>query len=347
MRLIAGTYSNAASPGIYIYNMEASGGEFKIVASITGIENPSYLHVSDHRIYAISENKESADGLLSIYQFDGDQRPQLISRTAFEGAGSCFVTTDHMERHVFVANYGSGSLTVFDFMTDTGIAVLAQQIQFSGSGPVAGRQDQSHIHAAVLSKDERYLYCTDLGADRLYRFLYEPDKAAPLIADPVPYIQLPPGSGPRHLDFSADGRWIYLITELSGEIFWLDTLEWNTGGLECVSIVQQGYAGKIEGGDIRADESGQYLFASNRGDANEIIAYRINSQDGKLTFYQRIGAAGLSPRNLLVLSRYNLLLAANEQSNSISVFRFKPDGQLEYTSQHLNVCAPTCLKAFF
>ena len=72
MRLFVGTYSNAASPGIYIYEMDASGGEFKTVASIRGIENPSYLHLANQRIYAITENKKSADGSLSIYQIDSD-----------------------------------------------------------------------------------------------------------------------------------------------------------------------------------------------------------------------------------------------------------------------------------
>jgi 6-phosphogluconolactonase len=207
------------------------------------------------------------------------------------------------------------------------------------------RQDQPHLHAAILSKDERYLYCSDLGADRLYRFAYRPGAAVPLHTTDPPYMELPPGSGPRHLALSPDGRRLYLITELSGDIFVFDANEFNTGWLQKVSLLQEGFTGKIEAADIQINHSGSHLYASARGDANEVIVFSVEVITGQLKFLQRIFAEGLSPRSLLLCEQQDLLLAANEQSDNVSIFKVRSDGTLQNDREQLRIPCPTCVKA--
>ncbi|HEX8608968.1 MAG TPA: lactonase family protein [Pedobacter sp.] len=348
MELVIGTYSKVTEPGIHLYQWDATGSAFVGTTSITGIENPSYLDIDNALglIYAITEKKDNVVAELHIYQVEaGGGQPTRLSCIPFPGAGSCFISSNSLKKHAFVTNYGDGTLTVIKLPQKNHAGGIVQHLQFNGSGPNEKRQDRPHLHAALLSGDERYLYCSDLGSDRFYRFTYQPEAALPLQPDEPPYLKLPPGSGPRHFAFSPDGRWLYLITELSGEVFVFDADGFAAGWQQRVSLVQDGYFGKIEAADIQVHPNGRYLYASNRGDANEIVVFSIEPENGRLTFLQRIGAAGLSPRCLLICEEQGLLLAANEQSDNVSIFKLHSDGTLEFTREHLEVSCPTCLKS--
>jgi 6-phosphogluconolactonase len=349
MVLIIGSYSEITEPGIHIYKWVPSEERFLPSTSISGIENPSYLDISEDPsiIYAITENKKNSAGALNIYEGQkGGGNLSLCNQIPFNGAGSCYISTDSARMHAFIANYGGGTLTVIQLPQENRPEAVIQQLKFGGSGPDVERQDQSHIHTAVLSKDERFLYCSDLGSDRLYQFVYDQNAHEPLRASQPPYMELPAGSGPRHLAFSPDGRRLYMVTELSGEIFVFDAEEFGAGCLQKISLLKDGYSGKMEGADIQVHSNGRFLYATNRGDANEIVVFAIDPLSGHLSFQQRINAEGLSPRSLLICEQQGLLLVANEQSDNVSIFELRSDGFLQFTGSHLQIPAPTCLKSW-
>lgn len=120
--------------------------------------------------------------------------------------------------------------------------------------------------------------------------------------------------------------------------------ELDGGWLQRVPVNQEEYTGKLEGGDIQIDFKGCFLYASNRGNASEIVVFAIDKVSGFLDFRQRIAAAGESPRSLLISEQLGLLLVANEQSNHVAIFRLNTDGTLESTGNDLRVPAPACLK---
>ena len=348
--VVIGSYSQVVNPGIHFYEWEAITTSFSAAGSISGLENPSYLTLSKEkdRIYAITENKENSASWLHVFRLGEDNNsPVRVGSIPFHGAGSCHISTDSSNRNAFVSNYGEGTLTVLALNGEGVPGAVVQQVSFSGNGADPERQEHPHPHSAVLSPDEQHLFCADLGTDRLYKFSYQPDCDPPLVAADPSFIQLPPGSGPRQLTFTPDGHWLYVITELSGEILVFNSSAPHLGCLQRVPLTQEGYCGKIEGGDIQIDARGSFLYASNRGDANEIIVFAIDPVSGLLASHQRKGAAGLSPRSILISHQPDLLLVANEQSDNVSIFRLNADGKLEFTGNHLKVSAPTCLKGCF
>ncbi len=346
MILIIGTYSNPDEPGIHIYRYDQRRGDFELAKVIDGIANPSYLTLADDEktLYAISENKTGVTGQLSAYALDMDPHPQLLYRLTYEGTGSCFVSVDTHSRHAFIANYKAGSLVLARLPPYAAAASVSQLVRFEGSGPDPERQEGPHIHSAMLSPDEQVLYCTDLGADRLYCFHYEPEADKPLAAADPPYIVLPPGSGPRHMAFSPDKRWLYVISELSGQIFVFSAYGGLSQWHHQVSILAGGYIGKIEAGDIQVHPQGHCLYTSSRGDANEIVVFNIDRQNGNLIARQRISAEGRSPRSLLIWEEGKLLIVANEQSDSVCVYLIDEYGELTYTGTQITVRKPACLK---
>ena len=343
MQICAGTYSPACGPAIHLFRWNTAEHKFILADTISGIENPSYLHWHPAgTLYAMTENKQGSQAQLFSYQIRHG-KAKLLNKISYTGAGSCFIQVDKSQKHAFISNYGSGTLTVISLPQKTFPAEVVQQLHFRGQGPDPERQDKAHIHAAVLSKDERYLYCTDLGSDRIYRFIYQPEATVPLNDDGSPDLVLPPGSGPRHLTFSICGRWLYMVTELSAEIFVFDTNYWGSAPIQQISLTQTGYSGKLEGADVQVDANGKFLYATNRAEVNEVVVFKIQ-QNGQLEFIQRIGAAGLSPRNLLICEQENLVLVANERSNTISIFLRNIDGTLEFTKAQLGLPSPTCVK---
>jgi 6-phosphogluconolactonase len=347
MVLVIGSYNKITDPAIHLYRWDVAESRFIAAAQIAGIENPSYLHIDQDQglIYAVTEKTKDSAAELHIYHADdAGKNARLVSCTPFQGMGSCYISCN--STHAFVTNYGDGTLTVIKLPKDNQPGVVVQHFEFSGRGPNHERQDQPHLHAALLSGNQRYLYCSDLGSDRLYHFSYQSGAGDPLQPGEPPYIELPPGSGPRHMALSPDASRLYLITELSGEIFVFDPAGFSSGWLQRISLLQEGYSGKAEAADLQINASGSRLYASNRGDANEILVYSIDPLNGHLEFIQRTGAAGLSPRSLLICEEQSLLLAANEQSDNISVFRINGDGTLEFTRAHLQIPCPTCLKIF-
>ena len=344
MLIAVGSYTPKTEPGIYLYQLDPDAEEFDLLKVIAGVENPSYLAVSakGDTLFAIRENKEGDEGQLSSYLIADEDIAFKESKT-YEGGGSCFITTDSDSQYAFIANYGSGTLAVLKLSDDASISAK-QLIKFTGSGPNSDRQDKSHIHAAVLSPDERFLYCTDLGADRLYRFRFNANAAKSLVPDEPHYINLPPGSGPRHMTFDRSGRWLYVLSELSGEIFRFSVKMPLTTWLQQVTIVSESYKGEVAAGDITVHPAGKVLYASLRGEANEIVSFRIDQRNGKLTFFQRISVEGSSPRSLAISEDGKMLLAANEKSNNITMFRISPDGKLKYKGKELKVAKPACIK---
>jgi 6-phosphogluconolactonase len=347
MFLVIGSYSAAYRSGIHLFGFDEESKLFSPVKAVSGVENPSYLTVTPDgkNVYAVSEYKSGKFGKLSVFELEaGSWELTLTDHVNYVGAGSCFVSTDELARHAFVSNYGTGTLVVLRLIGKDDFTVC-QTLQFSGSGPNPNRQEKPHIHSAMLSPGERFLYCADLGADRLYCYEYEPVAQEPLLPAAVPYVHLPAGSGPRHLAFSPDGRWLYLITELSGQIFAFQIYGNRSRWFQQISVPAPDYRGKVEAADLQAHPSGKYLYASHRGDANEIVVYDINPENGHLSLIQRVSAEGISPRSLLVWPGGTMLLSANEQSNNVTIFHIGKDGKLSYSGNELRLNKPTCLKA--
>lgn len=341
MLLVAGSYTAETEPGIYLYRVDQETAECDLQKVVIGIENPSYITLSADKknLFAVSESKEGNDGRLSVYTLNQDTIA-FSGDLYLEAAGSCFVTVDSMYRHAFVANYRGGTLTVIKLNNRLPTEVV-QVIEFAGNGPNAERQEASHIHTVQLAPDERFLYCTDLGSDRLHQFTYYPDEENPVIPCDPPYINLPPGSGPRHLAFDKNERNLYLVTELSGEIF-----SFSTGNLKPwlhrYKTIDE--IGDKEAADIQVHPNGKFLYASLRGQFNEIAVYKIDGRNGSLKFIQRVSVHGMSPRSIVISTDGDLLFSANEQSNNITIFRISAAGKLYYTSNELKLNKPTCVK---
>ena len=202
------------------------------------------------------------------------------------------------------------------------------------SGAVSSRQEASHIHQlkAVPGKAEGYILATDLGAD-VIRLLKAGKGEGTLKFEHIKDIPCPAGSGPRHMEFSADGERLYVIAELSGEVL---AYKVSGSGEPEFELVQRVQADEVNAGgsaDIHMHPSGKLIYTSHRLENDGISIFKVN-EDGTL---EKCGYAHTDrhPRNFMITDDGQLLLVACRDDRSIQVFRIEKDGTLTLTPSKL------------
>jgi 6-phosphogluconolactonase len=345
LNLLIGSYTTNGTEGIYIYRFDAYSGQLTYHnRTPVAIENPTYLCVTNDNRYVYSVNENVPVGSVSAFAFNAAEGSISLLNTQPSGAGPCYISVDRQQQHVFAANYVSGSVYVFPINEDGSLAPASRMLQEQGSGPDQERQEASHVHTAILSPDEEFLLYTDLGADTLNIYRYDPTNRS-IGGNKHTAVNVPPGEGPRHLAFSADHRHIYLVTEMGGNVLVFDHHKGELELKQTISLVEDGFSGKISGADIHLSPNGKFLYASNRGDANEIVVYSVDTKKGTLNFVERKPSGGIEPRNFVIAPTGNYLLAANQKSNNIVVFKINDaSGTLQPTGVTINIDSPSCLK---
>lgn len=344
--LLVGTYTNEQKTnGIHVYTFNTDAGDFQEKSKFTDITNPSFLAVSKDRknVYAVSEGGEGKG--VNAFSFDmKNGKLTLLNTGSAGGNGPCYVSVDDRKQLVFTGNYGGGSLSATKLKEDGSLSTTTQVIQHEGGSVNKSRQDKPHVHAVVLSPDNRYLMVPDLGTDKVCIYSIDPAGDKPLKSAAQPFAVANPGGGPRHLAFHPNGKYAYLVLEMEGAV---SAFDYKNGKLEpkqTISMLAQGFSGKVGAADIHVSPDGNFLYASNRGEANEIVIYSID-KNGKLSYAGRQSQNINTPRNFAIDPTGNFLLVGNQNANNISIFkRDKSTGLLSDTGKRIQVDKPVCLK---
>lgn len=346
--LFVGTYTNKGSKGIYVYRFNSNTGKAEWVSNTDSIVNPSFLTIANNNnyVYAVTETATNNTGSVSAFYFDSTTGGlTFINKQTSGGANPCYVTVDKTNKYVVVGNYTGGSLAALPLNSDGSLQPYSQLVQHQGSGVNKERQEKPHVHATVFSADEKYLYAPDLGTDKVTIYTFDPKSRMPLYPSNPAYTINTPGAGPRHFTFHPNNKFAYLVEEMSGTVV---TYKYNNGKLNFVqrmSTHPKNYKGAIGSADIHISPDGKFLYASNRGDANNIAIFSINATSGMLTAkgYQPTG--GVKPRNFNIDPTGQYLLAANQDSDNIVIFkRNKQTGLLKETGEQIKVSSPVCLQ---
>ncbi|MEO6149149.1 MAG: lactonase family protein [Mucilaginibacter sp.] len=337
--LIGGYGSNIA-----VYRFYAETGKLAYLSQSDDIKNPSYLCVDKDSkfVYAVSEQGAASE--VNAYTLDPKTgQLTIVNKQPVKGADACYVSVDEDSKNLFVANYSSGSLTVLPLNEDGSVLPLSQLIQEKGSSANKQRQEGPHVHTAFLSPDEKYLLYTDLGTDKIHSYRYKSSQDQPLTLTSITTVA--PGSGPRHLDFSPDKKHVYVLEELTGDVTVFDYDNGKLKQVQTITMLAPGFKGKVGAADIHVSPDGRFVYASNRGDINNIVVYSVAPETGLLTFVERKPTMGKTPRNFVIDPTGNYLLVANQDSNSVFVFKLdKTTGKLRQMASYIQIDKPACLK---
>ena len=351
IRFGTGKILQGKGEGIYVYRMDQTSGAMKLVGKTSGVTNPSYLAFDSTQrfLYAVNELKtyeNQPTGTVSAFAVDPKTgKLEFLNKRLTHGTDPCHVLVDKKRKHVFVANFMSGSVCVLPVLDDGSLGEASDFIQHHGSGIDPARQKGPHAHSVTLDEAGRFAFVPDLGLDKLMAYKFDP-KWGLLEPNEVPWVKMKPGAGPRHVAFHPSGRFAFLINELDSTLASLsyDGRKGTFNVLQIVPTLPEGYHGESTCADVQVSPSGAFVYGSNRGH-DSIVIYRINQRTGRLTYIGHEPTRGKTPRSFGVDPNGRFLLAANQDSDMIVTFRIEPKtGKLLPTGHAMQVPTPVCVK---
>lgn len=345
-KLIIGTYTGGKSEGIYIYDFNTSTGDNKFVSSIKS-SNPSYLAVSPDKkyLYAVNEDADSLNngGMVSAFKFDKKKKYlNFINQQPSGGNHPCYIAVDETGKWIIAANYSGGSFSIAPINKDGSIAADKKVVQHVGKSINKERQEKAHVHQTLLTADNKYLLVADLGMDKFS--VYDFDNSNGTVKDNA-IVSVSAGSGPRHAAIHPSNKYVYLNEELSGTVgAFIFSDDGKLKLMQTISTVPEDYKGSLSGADIHVSPDGRFLYASNRGELNNLVIYKIDESSGVLSIAGFQSTLGNTPRNFNFDPTGNFLLVANQNSDNIAIFSVNHEtGLLKDTSKQINVPNPVCL----
>ncbi|MCH2201679.1 MAG: lactonase family protein [Fuerstiella sp.] len=342
-------FKSGEEGGIHAFRFSSDTGRLQLLHRTSGINNPFFIAISPDEkfLYAI----DSADFTDEIHEFVAAYaihgrtgKLKRLNRVSARGTASCYLDVDATGKTVVVANYFTGSVAAFPVLDDGSLATAASLIQHSGSSVDRDRQQGPYAHSIVVSPDNRFALAADLGIDRVLIYRLASDSAVLTPGEPQSSVLLPPGSGPRHLVFHPNGKWVYVINELGNTVSLFDYCS-SSGTLtsrQIISTVPADFSGTSHTADLKISPNGKFLYGSNRGH-DSIAVYHIAS-DGRLNLESLEPTRGQGPQNLLVTPDNRWLLCANMPGNNVTVFAIDSDtGMLTATGNPISVPMPACI----
>ena len=357
--LLIGSYTQGQSQGIYRLQFDSRSGQLDATPlQVFQSANPSWLTLSrdQRQLFVVNENgpgQADVVGRVSSLAIDPKTRQlSLINQVQSLGNEPTHSSLSADGQYLFVSNYSvaadpGGSLAVLPVSREGRLSPPVQLSSHPASRVNPERQMSAHVHSTVSSPDGRFVFSNDLGADQVFVYRYDPkaNPEHPLTAATPASVQLPPGSGSRHLLFAADGKHAYLSMEMSAQVAVFDYQDGTLTQRQLVDLAAGQPAAKKAAAALHASADGKFLYVSNRGTANELLVFAIDPSTGELKELQRRSVEGDHPREFSLDPSGRFVLVANQKSNQIVVIeRDAQSGLLGKTVQKLALDAPSDLK---
>jgi len=247
-----------------------------------------------------------------------------------------YVSTDRTGHWLFTASYGGDKLAVSPIGANG--LVEAEAIQIIPTG--------RNAHSILPDRTNKFVYAATLGANQVLQFNFD-SKAGLLTPNDPPAASPARGHGPRHMAFSADDKYLYVINELSGHVTQYAIDRSGSGTLSLVDTISsvpaeaglewgkpQAPVGatpapaaaapkdekpKVWAADIGITPNGKFLYTTERT-TNKIALFTIAPGTGKLTYVANF-ATEAQPRGIRIDPSGRYLVASGEKSDHLSVYK--------------------------
>ncbi len=334
--------SRGVSKGIYLSRFDGGKGQLTTPVLVAGMVRPAYLAVGSARgtgrrvLYAAAEGSDAESSAILSFVIDGKTGGLTpLNRVSAGGVGPAYLSLDSSGESAYAANYAGGTVASFRILPDGKLTEPVETLdfhdgaRFGAHGPNATRQDGPHPHSTTISPDDRFLLVNDLGKDAIEVFPIDPASAHMGEMEPHRFNNNHPGSGPRHVAFHPNGRWVYNLNEIDATI---DRFLWQTTHRagqsqallvetpQVAKLLAPGFSGKNTAAELSISPDGFYLYASNRGE-DTLVVFSIEQTSGDLKLIQRIGCGGKAPRHFTLSPNADWLVCGNQDSAAVTVFR--------------------------
>jgi 6-phosphogluconolactonase (cycloisomerase 2 family) len=317
------------------------------------------LNAAGNRLYSANETDRAGDGsegtvsAFAINRADGQLK--LLDTVPSGGAGPTYVSVHPSGRFVLMANYFGGSVAVLPILPDGSLGAATDIKKDAGKpGPTNATNapsgsfafsghDRTHAHMIQADLSGRFVLHVDLGLDQIFIWKFDEQKGLLTANDPAA-ISLPPGDGPRHFHFHANGRWLYSIQEEGSNIvlFDYDAASGRLTSRQTISSLPPGFAGSNFCSEILVSADGRFVYAGNR--LHDSIGIFSVTKNGALTFVREEWTRGNYPRSFNFDPTGQFLYSCNQRADNIAVFCVdRKTGGLVFTGHYTPVGNPSVI----
>ncbi|MEE1884062.1 lactonase family protein [Pedobacter flavus] len=341
--LIVGTYTGPGkNKGVHALIFDSQDGSIIATNNFVQTDNPSFTSISEDGNFVYSVNESGEKSGVSAFKFDHDlNQLKLINRIAMSSLDPCYIVVN--KKHAITANYSSGDVSVFPIDQNGGLKDAIQTVKHTGKSLNPIRQNKPHAHMIAFTPDRKHILVSDLGIDKVILYTYDENSDEPLTFKQS--FDVPQGAGPRHMTFSNDGKTLFVLGELDGNIHIFD-FENNQLKLKnsISTIFPARDINEFNAAHIQLSADGKFLYASVRGKENIISVFEIK-ENGTLIPVQQVPSNGMGPRNFTISPDGAWLLVAHQNSQSIIVFNIDAEsGKLTQVGIDFRIAAPVSLQ---
>lgn len=301
--------------GIRIYDVDMDYGML-IEKDQIEISNSSYVTISHNRKYLYS----ITDFGVESYRIIKGGELEKINFASINGMRGSHLSTDYKDEFLFVAGYHDGKITVLRLHKDGSIGEITDEKYLKGIGSIAERNYRPHVQCVKMTRDNKYLCAADLGMDHVNVYTLDHEKGT---IRQISILHSELESAPRHLKFTKDGRFLYVVHELKNII---DVYSYQDHDgkpdfqkIQTISTLNDYHAQNSAASALNFSNDFRYLVSSNAGD-NSVIVYSIDQDTGLLTKLFCLPISGEYPKDAALFPDNRHLVSLNHESNTMTFF---------------------------
>ncbi len=325
--------------GIKIYDVDVKNGRMYEKNQVE-ITNSSYVTISHNQKYLYS----ITDFGVESYKILGNGDLELINFASINGMRGCYLSTDYKDEYLFVAGYHDGKITVLRLEENGGVGKITDEIFHKGLGSIAERNFRPHVNCVKMTRDNKYLCAADLGMDHVKVYRLDPEKGTIKLADVIRSEQ---ESAPRHLKFSQDGKFLYIVHELKNyiDVYTYEEINGNPEfeKIQTISTLNDYHASNSAASTLNFSADFKYMVSSNAGD-NSVVVYKIDHKTGLLDKIFCLPISGDYPKDAALFPDNKHLVSLNHETNSMTFFKTDlKKGLLIMNGPEVRVEQPNCI----
>lgn len=334
------SYTKMNKNGISVFDVDMEKGTFSLKDTME-ISNSSYLTCShnDQFLYSIT------DMGVKSYEICDDGSLEEINFATINGMRGCYLSTDYSDRYLFVAGYHDGKITVLNVGEDGAVGDITDEIYVKGMGEVYERSYAPHVSCVKMSRDNKYLFASDTGMDHVN--VYSLNKETGKLT-PVDIIRSNVNSNPRHMLFSGDNKYLYVLNETENTV---DVYAYTTNEtvypdfekIQTISTVDEYHASRSMSSALKFSEDRNYIISSSAGD-NSVVVFARNNDTGLLDKKLCLPISGTYPKDAALFPDCRHIVSLNHESSTMTFFSCDLDkGILAMSAKEIKIDNPNCI----
>lgn len=338
-----GSYTHGSSrQGIHVYDVDVENGTLTERSSVE-VSNASHMAVSKNGKYLYSIEDEG----VAVFKRDKNGDLSRINSVNIDGMRGCFLSTDVDGKYLYVAGYHDGKVTVVHTHKDGRLGSLMDGVFHTGLGSVAERNFRPHVNCVRPTPDNKYLCAVDNGIDQVK--IYRVNKLRNKL-ELVDILRCPRECGPRIIRFSDDGKFAYILFELSNEI---RAYKYDGSGkvpaFELIQTIETSAKKDVHdthnaASGLSLANDGKHLFCTTAGE-DTVSMFERDEETGMLTRKFTLPISGEYPKDLVLLPDDKHLVLANHASNTLTTFTVDYEKNIiVMNGKPIKITEPNCIR---